>query len=123
MAGKAINPGTYNRRVTIQQEAPVTADAFGTAVPSWATVTTTWAALTPKTWQSASVDGQPLIRRQARYQMRRIPSTPIKVGMRIIDTTESDATQTWVIVDVQDVAGARRELLLVCQYVPPDQGV
>lgn len=123
MAGKPINAGAYNRRITIQQEAPVTSDAFGTAVPSWSTVVVTWASFKAKTWQSASLDGQAIIRRQAQYQMRRIPSTPIHIGMRIVDNTEADATQTWSIVDVQDVDGARRELLLICQYVPPDTGV
>jgi hypothetical protein len=120
---KPINPGAYNRRITIQQEAPVTVDAYGTAIPAWGTVVQTWAALTPKTYQAPGLDGQLILRRLAWYRMRRMPSTPILLGMRVVDTTESDATQTWVIVDIQDIGGARRELLLVCQYVPPDAGV
>ena len=123
MAGKPINPGTYNRRITIQQEAPVTVDVYGTPVPAWGTVAQTWAAFVAKTYQATALDGQPIIRRQAQYRVRRIPSTAIHVGMRVVDTTEADATHTWAIVDVQDIGGARREILLVCQYVPPDAGV
>ena len=123
MAGKPINPGAYNRRITIQKETPVTIDAFGTPVPAWGTVVQTWAAFKAKTYQATALDGQPILRRQAQYCVRRIPSTPLLLGMRVVDTTEADATQTWVIVDIQDIAGARRELLLVCQYVPPDAGV
>lgn len=123
MAGKPINPGAYNRRITIQQESPVTSDAFGSAVPAWSTVAQTWASLAPKTRQWTKVDGQPIIHRQAHYCVRRIPSTPLHIGMRVVDNTEADATQTWSIIDMQDLAGARREILLVCQYVPPDTGV
>lgn len=123
MSGKPINPGCYTRRVTIQQEAPVTVDVFGVAVPAWGTVVQTWAAFVAKTYQAPSLDGQLILRRQAQYRLRRIPSTPITLGMRVVDITASDATQTWTIVDIQDIGGARRELLLVCQYVPPDTGV
>jgi|SRR5579875_122542 len=122
VAYKPINPGAYNRRITIQQEAPVTVTALGTAKPAWATVTQTWAAFKAKTYQATALDAQPIIRRQAQYMIRRIPSTPITGGMRVVDTTEADATQTWSILDVQDVAGARRELLLLVQLVIPDQG-
>lgn len=120
---KPINPGDYDRRITIQQEAPVTTTALGTAKPAWAPVVQTWAAFTAKTYQSIAMDAQPIIRRQATYRLRRMPSTPISVGMRVVDTSEADATQTWSILDVQDVAGARRELLLLVQLVIPDQGV
>ncbi|MDE1904959.1 MAG: head-tail adaptor protein [Rhodospirillales bacterium] len=120
---KPPNPGDYNRRVTIQQQAPVTVDAWGTPSPAWAVVATTFAAFTAKTYQATALDGQPIIRRQAQYRMRRIPSTPITAAMRIVDTTESDATQTYSILDIQDIGGARREVLLICQLVLPDQGV
>ncbi len=123
MTYQPVNPGVYNRRVTVQQEAPVTADAWGTASPAWSTVVQTWAAFTPKTYQAIALDAQPLIRRQAQYRLRRIPSVPVLVGMRVVDTTEADATQTYSVLDVQDCGGARRELLLICQIVLPDQGV
>jgi head-tail adaptor len=119
---KPVNPGTYNRRITIQQEQPVTVDAFGTPQMAWGVVTQTWAAFKPSTYQATAMDGQPIIRRQAQYRMRRMPSTPITLGMRLVDTTEADATQTYSILDIQDIGGARRELLLICQLVLPDQG-
>jgi head-tail adaptor len=117
------NPGAYNRRIRIQQEAPVTVGTYGTARPAWATVIQAWASLVPKTYQARTQENQPMVVRQAQYKMRRIPSVPITGGMRVVDTTEADATQTWTILDVQDVLGMRRELLLVCQLVLPDQGV
>ena len=122
MPYQPINPGAYNRRITIQQEQPVTVDVWGTAQPAWSTVTQTWATIVPKTYQATTLDGQPIIRRQAQYRIRRIPSIPIVIGMRVVDTTEADATQTWSVLDVQDIGGARRELLLICQLVLPDQG-
>lgn len=117
------DPGAYNRKITIQQESPVTSDAYGTPQTSWQTVVVTWAAFTAKTYQSTTMDAQILVRRQAQFRMRRLPSTPVQIGMRVVDTTTADVSQTWVIVDVQDVAGAQRELILICQYVLPDQGV
>jgi hypothetical protein len=82
----------------------------------------TFAAFTAKTYQATALDGQPIIRRQAQYRMRRLPSTPITTAMRLVDTTVADATQTWAILDIQDIGGMRRELLLICQLVLPDQG-
>lgn len=122
MPYKAPNPGEYNRRITIQRETPVTVDAFATPIPAWSTVAQTFAAMTAKTYQATALDGQPIIRRQTQYRTRRIPSTPILIGMRVVDTTEADATQTYSVVDIQDIGGARRELLLICQLIPPDQG-
>lgn len=117
-----VNKGAYNRKITIQTEVPVTSDAYGTPSTSWNTVVTTWAAFTAKTYQSTTMDAQILVRRQAQYRLRRLPSTPIQIGMRVVDTTTSTSA-TWTIVDVQDVGGAQREIILICQYVLPDSGV
>lgn len=120
---KAVNPGDYNRRVTLQQESPAPPDALGTPVFAWSVVAQTWARMKPKTYQFTKIDGQTIVKREAYYTLRRMPSTPITTAMRLVDTTEADATQTYSIRDIQDVAGARREVQLLCELWTPDQGV
>lgn len=120
---KPVNPGMYNRRITIQQEAPATTDVLGTPVPAWSVVTQTFARMKPKTYQFTPLDGQPIIKREAYFFMRNPPNTPITTAMRLIDSTQPDTAQTYAIKDIQDIAGAQREIMLLCELVSPDPGV
>jgi hypothetical protein len=90
----AANPGAYNRRITLQQQLPVTTGVWDEQVTAWPAVLTTFAAFVAKGMASTAMGAQPMVWRQSEYTMRRVPSTPVLLGMRVIDTTGADAPQT-----------------------------
>ena len=126
MPYKAINPGDYDRRITITGVAPgsiPTPTALGVPSTTWPTVLTAFAAFTAKTYTARTLDDQTLMLRQGQFRLRMPPTTAIAIGMRVVDSTTPTLPSTWSILDVQDISGQQRELLLICQLVTPDGGV
>jgi hypothetical protein len=116
MAGKPVEPGAYNRRLTIERQAPTTT-ASGGVKPNWATVATVFASLATKGYAEYHLGERVRERNTVTYKTRRPPTTPVyAVGDRITDA--ASGTQ-YTILSIDDTGGAMRELLITAQDIKP----
>jgi head-tail adaptor len=113
MPGKPLEPGSYNRLLTIERSAP-TATATGGTVPNWTAIATVFGRLKPAGYTEYRLGEKMRERAAVSYAVRKPPTGAygILVGDRL-----TDDGQAYVVLAINDVEGARRELLITCQDI------
>lgn len=114
MPGKPLEPGSYNRRLTIDR-ATVATSSVGGQVPTWATIATVFASMMTKGSAEYHLGEKVRERNTVTYRTRKPPSTPVyAAGDRITDAVSGTS---YAILSIDDTAGAQRELLITCQDI------
>jgi head-tail adaptor len=115
MPGKPLEPGSYNRLLTIERATHATTATGGTT-PAWSAVATVFGRLKPAGYTEYRLGEKMRERASVSYAVRKPPAGAygIMVGDRLTDDGVA-----YSVLSINDVEGARRELLITCQDIAP----
>lgn len=104
-----MNPGSLNRRITIQKQTSAR-NAEGVASKEWEPVTTVWAGIEylrgREYFQAASINSEVTARIRIRYRQGLTAHMRVVYGERIFE-----------IINVFDIEEKHREIHLMCKEV------